>query len=672
MRYRPEIDGLRAISVAAVVIFHAEFFWRGKQILPGGYLGVDVFFVISGYLITSILLDELAGGRVDFWRFYMRRIRRILPALYVVIGISTLAAIWLLPPDSLKEFSRNGLAALSFVANIYLWLTQDYFSEAAGLSSLLHLWSLSVEEQFYVAYPLLLGLIYGFSLGKPAKYLIGLSTFSLILALGFQRSQQAEVFYLVQFRAWELLAGSIVAVVLRHRSSLVLTGLSGSRFFPLFGGVALLMAFVLGQPLGLAGYAFTVLSIVGACSIIAFAGNGDWMSRLLSSRPFVGIGLVSYSLYLWHQPIFAFARHYAIGEISNLQRALLIATAVTMAVLTWLLVEKPFRKSGAFSNMTVLVTCTVTTVLLAIVLSVNLVTEGLPQRYTPDQQAMMSVSAERGTLSLKGQDCKSASIEKACMIGLRGVPPTWAVLGDSHAETLSDALSGLFEKLGVSAEILTYPGCPYVLGVDPVYTTEHCANFASAVLDKLKKDRIATVVINDRVNAYMEGTRFDNHEGGVEPGQPIPVEVTGVTPANELDRIAGVQGALSSTIQTLLDSGLAVIYIAPVPEVGWNVPHTVLKLTATGAMPLTTARQVYLDRNRRVYDVLQMFDGRSNFLAVYPDDVFCNKESGRCITHTSDRLLYTDTDHLSREGATMLVDYMTEQLRKSRMIPTER
>ncbi|MBY3202285.1 acyltransferase family protein [Rhizobium laguerreae] len=672
MRYRPEIDGLRAISVVAVVIFHAEFFWRGKQILPGGYLGVDVFFVISGYLITSILLDELAGGRVDFWRFYMRRIRRILPALYVVIGISTLGAIWLLPPDSLKEFSRNGLAALSFVANIYLWLTQDYFSEAAGLSSLLHLWSLSVEEQFYVAYPLLLGLIYGFSLGKPAKFLIGLSTFSLFLALGFQHSHPAEVFYLVQFRAWELLAGSIVAAVLRHRSSLVLAELSGSQLFPLFGGMAVLAAFVFGQPLGLTGYAFTVLSIFGACSIIAFAGNGDLMTCLLSSRPFVGVGLVSYSLYLWHQPIFAFARHYAIGEISHLQRVLLVATAVIMAVFTWLLVERPFRKPGSFSNMTVLVTCAATTVVLAIVLSVNLITEGLPQRYTPDQQAMMSVSAERGTLSLTGQDCKSETIEKACMIGSRSVPPTWAVLGDSHAETLSDALSRLFEKLGVSAEILTYPGCPYVLGVDPVYTTEHCADFANAVLDKLRHDRITTVVINDRINAYMEGTRFDNHEGGVEPGHPIPVEVKGATPANELDRILGVQGALLKTIQTLLDSGLTVIYIAPVPEVGWNVPHTVLKLAATGALPLTTARQAYLDRNLRVYEVLQRFDGQSGFLAVYPEDVFCNKESGRCITHTANRLLYTDTDHLSREGATMLVEYMTEQLRKSHMIPAER
>ncbi len=641
------------------------------RILPGGYLGVDVFFVISGYLITSILLNDMVGSRVDFRRFYMRRIRRILPALYFVIAVSTLASYLVLLPSSLEEFSRNGLAALSFMANIYLWLTQDYFSEAAGLSSLIHLWSLSVEEQFYLIYPLLLGLIYRFCRGKLVHCLVGLSAFSFVLALGFQRSHPGEVFYLVHFRAWELLSGSIVAAVHWHRPAVVQTGSPMSRFSSLLGGVALLVAFAFAQPLGVKGYAFTALSVLGASAIIAFGGKSDRISGLLSSRPFVGIGLISYSLYLWHQPIFAFARHYAISELSNLDRLLLIGLAAILAVLTWFFVERPFRKTSSFSNAAVLMACGTVTVALGILWTINLVTGGLPQRYTPDQRAMLSVSAERGTLTLKGQDCKSASTEKTCIIGLRGVSPTWGVLGDSHAETLADALSQLFEKLGISAEMLTYPGCPYVLGVDPIYTTEDCDAFASAVLGKLKKDHITTVVINDRVNAYMEGTRFDNREGGVEPGQPIPVVVKGSAPANEQERIAGVQRALSNTIQILLDSGLTVVYVAPVPEVGWNVPSTVVKLTATGMLPLTTARQVYLDRNRRVYEVLQSFEGRPDFLAVYPDSVFCDAENGRCITHTANRLLYTDTDHLSREGATMLVEYLTEQLRQSRIIPAE-
>jgi len=295
--------------------------------------------------------------------------------------------------------------------------------------------------------------------------------------------------------------------------------------------------------------------------------------------------------------------------------------------------------------------------------------KGLPERYTEDQRSMLDVSAERGTLALTGQDCQTRSIEKVCLIGNTAIAPSWAVLGDSHAETLSDALSDLLEKRGVSAEVLTYPGCPYILGVDPIFTNDPCASFAEAVLEKIKRDKIKTVVINDRANAYMLGTRFDNQEGGVEPGDPFPVKVVKSAFTSDEERIADVKRALTNTIEALLEHDVTVIYIAPVPEVGWNVPHAVTKLLARGRLPLATSKLVYLERNREIYEVLRSFEARSNFLGVYPEDVFCAGGDGRCITHTQNRLPYTDTDHLSREGASMLIKHMADRMQHSGLFP---
>jgi len=273
---------------------------------------------------------------------------------------------------------------------------------------------------------------------------------------------------------------------------------------------------------------------------------------------------------------------------------------------------------------------------------------------------MLSVSAERGTLVIKGQDCRTASLEKVCKIGAKGVIPTWALLGDSHAETLSDSLSQYLEQRNLAADVLTYPACPFVLGIEPVSSTEKCAQFTESVMRRIEASAIKTVVINDRVTAYMLGSRFDNQEGGVEPGEPFPMRVVGRINSDETGRIAGVKTALATTIETLLAHGLHVIYIAPVPEVGWHVPHAVVKLAANGSLPLTTSLDVYTKRHAQTFDVLRKFDANPSFLVVYPEDVFCSRDNGRCVTHTENRLLYTDTDHLSKEGAAQLVGHMAK------------
>lgn len=665
MRYRAEIDGLRALSVMGVVIFHAGFSWQGHRILSGGYLGVDVFLVISGYLITRILLSDLARDEFSVWNFYMRRVRRILPALYVVLASSSLAAYFLLPIESLLDFAKSGFASIFFYSNLYFWYSQDYFSEAAELSPLLHMWSLSVEEQFYLFYPLILFVIYRRARSNAALYIIIIAAISFMSSLYFQGLKPAAVFHLVNFRAWELLSGALIAFA--HHSRI---GPFHGKWLHWLGCGFVVAAFLFGSPTGRIGQLFMLLSVVGACLVIV--GEDAERPRYgLAAQPLVAVGLISYSLYLWHQPVFALFRHYSLNALSAPTKISLIIITMLLAWATWWLVERPFRNRKVVSDRDVLWSWGAGTGVLVLIFGLMILFQGLPWRYTVDQQAMLAVVAQRGTLALEGQDCSTASLERVCRIGASGVAPTWALLGDSHAETLSDALSDYLVQHKLSAEVLTYPACPFVLGVEPVRTTEPCLSFTAEVLKRVREKGIKTVVINDRVTAYMLGSRFDNHEGGIEPGEPFPIRVAGQETPDEAGRVAGVKKALFTTIRTLIDDGVRVVYIAPVPEVGWYVPHAVVKLMARGGLPLTTSRDVYLKRHAETFDVLRAFENESNFLAVYPSEVFCSDSDGRCRTHTANRLLYTDTDHLSREGAALLVEHMAKRLQDRKVLEVD-
>jgi len=338
MRYRPEIDGLRALAVIPVILFHAGF-----QFFSGGFVGVDIFFVISGYLITTIILTELEAGQFSILNFYERRARRILPALFLVMATCLpFAWLWLMPSDA-KEFSESAMAVLVFASNIFFWQQSDYFDSATELKPLLHTWSLGVEEQFYILFPMFL--MFAWRLGR--KRIVALLAIVALLSLALAEygigRMPVATFFLLPTRGWELALGSLIAFFRRGKGC--------DRFPP-----------ALYQVLSLTGLGLIIYSIlaftretpfpglsaliptVGAGLIILCALPETLVGRLLTNRVLVGIGLVSYSAYLWHQPLLSFARHRSLTEPSDFVIAGLVVLTFGLAYLTWRYVEVPFRR----------------------------------------------------------------------------------------------------------------------------------------------------------------------------------------------------------------------------------------------------------------------------------------------------------------------------------------
>jgi peptidoglycan/LPS O-acetylase OafA/YrhL len=344
MQYRREVDGLRALAVVPVVLFHAGF-----QTFSGGFVGVDVFFVISGFLITSIILGEMQAGTFTLAGFYERRARRILPALFfVMLACLPFAWFWLLPSD-MKEFSDSVLAVTAFASNIFFWKTSGYFETATELKPLLHTWSLAVEEQYYLLFPLFLIAVWRLGTRWIAAILVVIAGGSLAAAQWGSVNSPDASFYLLPTRAWELLLGALVAIYLAGPAQ----GRQRTRMHE--AGAAIGLSLIVYSIFALDKYTpfpsvHTLLPTVGAVLVILFATDDTIVGRLLGSRPAVGIGLVSYSAYLWHQPLFAFAKHRVGAEPPAVLMGALAAGCLALAYLSWRFVETPFRSRRVFTR----------------------------------------------------------------------------------------------------------------------------------------------------------------------------------------------------------------------------------------------------------------------------------------------------------------------------------
>ena len=331
MQYRREIDGLRAVAVLPVILFHAGF-----SVFSGGYVGVDVFFIISGYLITSILISELEEERFSIARFYERRARRILPALFVVmLACLPFAYMWMFP-SQLKDFAQSLVAVVFFGSNFLFWHESGYFAADAEIKPLLHTWSLAVEEQYYIVFPIFLLLAWRFGRNKMFWSVVVIAAISLLLAEWGWRNKPSANFYLAPTRAWELFAGSICAFLTVGRTLKSNNVLSG------IGLAAIIFAIFTFDKNTPFPSVYALVPVVGTALIILFGRQGTLVATLLSMRVFVGIGLISYSAYLWHQPLFAFARLGSLTEPSHILMAVLAVAALLLAWVTWRWVEQPF------------------------------------------------------------------------------------------------------------------------------------------------------------------------------------------------------------------------------------------------------------------------------------------------------------------------------------------
>lgn len=378
MDYRREIDGLRAFAVIPVILYHAGFKW-----LSGGYVGVDIFFVISGYLITSIILREQHAGTFTIVNFYERRARRILPALFFILLVFLpFAWLWLLPFE-LIDFAKSMIAVTAFSSNFLFWLESDYFSTGAELIPLLHTWSLAVEEQFYVFFPLFM--IFFWSLGKRRLVviisLIGLLSLGLT-EWGWRYFPEAN-FYLIPTRAWELMIGALTAFYLYYKSeSIEKSKVQGiiNQFASLLGFLLIIVSILwLDRDIPFPSL-YALAPTVGTALIILFTTTDTWVYQILSLRLFVGIGLISYSAYLWHQPLFVFTRIISLDEPSLWLLGLLSIITFFLAYFSWRFIEKPFRNKQRFNRKQIFTTSLVASLIIIGISILFIASDGLLNR----------------------------------------------------------------------------------------------------------------------------------------------------------------------------------------------------------------------------------------------------------------------------------------------------
>ena len=476
MQYRPEVDGLRTVAVVPVVLFHADI-----ALFAGGFVGVDIFFVISGYLITTILISDIAQGRYSLLRFYERRARRILPALFLVTLCTIPAALAWLAPRELEDYAQSLVAVVTFSSNILFWAESGYFGGDAALKPLLHTWSLAVEEQYYILFPPMLYFLWRFGVPLLVVVLTALLLASFGLACWMVTVAPGAAFYLLPTRGWQLLAGALTAFFLYYRPA------------PGPGPVSQL-AGCLG--LGLIAWSvFTfdhhtpfpglpaLVPVAGCALLILFAVPGTLAQRMLAQPVFVGIGLISYSLYLWHQPLLAFAKYRSLGAPPPWVMLALCAASLPLAWATWRYVETPFRKGGQVSVRSLAGAGAAVAVLLGAVGLAGHQTNGfrdmiLKYRVTEADrdlyQAIVAATEEHGGGRLDDGACRFgyARVTEEFLTRARACAQTHGpgvvVLGDSHAIDVSHGLAGSGALPFVIA--VAQGGCrPYAAGPDCQY-----------------------------------------------------------------------------------------------------------------------------------------------------------------------------------------------------------
>ena len=654
MKYRAEIDGLRALAVLPVILFHAGFEW-----FSGGFVGVDVFFVISGYLITTILIEDIENKRFSIVKFYERRARRILPALFFVMLVCIpFAWMWMLP-SQMKDFSQSLVAVSLFASNILFWRESGYFAAAAEEKPLLHTWSLAVEEQYYVLFPIFLILAWRFGKNRVFWMIVVMAAISLLLSEWGWRNKATANFYLAPTRAWELFAGSIAAFIVQKQ------GVQKSNLLATCGLAAIIFSIFFYDETTPFPSVYALVPVLGVVLLVLYADKDTLVARLLSTKGFVGIGLISYSAYLWHQPLFAFARIRSFEHPSLFLMSTLSVISIIFSYFSWRYIEKPFRNKK-YVNASSVFKFSFIGVFSCLILGAL----GHFEKFTVKNHSQkISIQTSESTPKHETQcELDVSIVNQYCRkIGNTSVKPTVLILGDSHAAANLASLSELLYSKNKSALQIGFGGCTPIKNValDRADIFKKCINLNSEVYDNLlNTNQFESVILISRWTAHWVGTPFDNKQGGVEKFDGEAAVLTALKDENKItskDEISSLY--IASMKQLSNSSNLVVVY--PIPEAGWNVPSALNKLLINEktiiSESLSTSASLYDERNKEIVDLFNSID--FNFRKVKPRDIFCDTyEKDKCVTVLDSQPLYYDDDHLSKKGADLLSKAIFENL----------
>ena len=651
MDYRREIDGLRALAVLPVIFFHAGF-----QTFSGGFVGVDIFFVISGYLITSIILAEMEAGTFTLANFYERRARRILPALFVVMALCLpFAWLWLLPQD-MKSFSQSLVAVSAFASNVLFWRTSGYFDTAAELKPLLHTWSLAVEEQYYLLFPLFVLLTWRFGKTWILKSLFAVFIISLAAAHWGSTNKPVFTFFLLPTRGWELLIGGFIAFYfslghkqLSHKWLNELGSLIGVSLIAYS-----IFSFDSKTPFP---SLYTLVPTVGTALIIFFTTPQTSTGKLLGSKIFVGVGLISYSAYLYHQPLLAFAKHRSIDEPSSLLIGLLIAATFCLAYFSWRFVEAPIRNKQRINRKQLFTFCVLASFAFALFGLIGHFNKGHTGRM-PIQILTLSAPKSGSSTSC---DEELYNTKQGCLIGSTIVKPTVALVGDSHSDVLRLALSEQLSSKKLSA--ISYYGswcAPLIdIGTDDAQKNPKCRKFINEAYESILEDsEISTVILVAEWGNYTQGFRW------ADSGVAYYYDSSSFTRTVSENSNAVARG-VERTLSKLLAAKKKVIFVKSVPEYSTNIPSKLSKsflFSDKLYLPenLVVSQSDYFQRNKEIESLILKSTVIRQVSVVETMKIFC--PLFQCEYAKDNEPYYIDGNHLSYRGATLLTDEILKHI----------
>lgn len=633
MQYRPDIDGLRAIAVLSVVLFHS-----GLGLLSGGFVGVDIFFVISGFLITSIIIDDLNKNKFSIKHFYERRIRRIFPALYVVCVVSLVFSYFIFLPDELEAFGKSLVATLLFFSNILFWSETGYFDASADLKPLLHTWSLAVEEQFYIFFPILLIVVSKFFKSRYAPLLIIVGALSFILSVWGAEHKPSATFYWAPTRAWELIIGAILALrvipSIKRRWQSELLGVIG---FLLIAYAVFFFDYDTEFP----GLNALFPCLGSALLIYSQSTQKSLTYFVLSRKPLVFIGLCSYSFYLWHWPVFVFAKYLSIEPLTQIESLFLILFSFILSVITWKFIEAPFRNKNLFSGKWKIFILALLTSIPLFIASVSLISsKGAPYRF-PDIEKLETYKGS--IIDTKCVDINIADFDqRKCIFGDEIQAKTsFVVWGDSHAGAFVRGIGEGAENYNKSGYLASTSGCPPILNVITARDREpyKCQKSNNSILKKIQKTDLVFLVARW---TYYTRKSLINHDG------PVWLNNQNSTLISELENYRVLEQGLNVTVKAIKEKGAMPIIVSTVPEFTKSVPEAYFLFDKQ----VKISKNLF-DQNRQKTDqILRNISQQNSVLYIDPSSVFCDEK--KCVGNNGDQVYFSDNDHLNLNGAQKL------------------